>query len=575
MESSAIHDRRWAILGVLVFSLLVVVMDNTILNVALRTIQADLPATQGQMQWAVDSYALVFAALLILSGVLGDRLGRRRMLLIGLAAFGLASVLCAFARTPLELILCRGLLGAGAAAVQPQTLSIIQNVFSSSERAKAVGIWAGVSGMAIALGPIAGGVLLKYFWWGSVFLVNIPVVIVGFVLTRLLVPESRDPRDGGFDPLGIALSSASMALVIHGIIEGGNSAEWLRWQSLGTIGLGLLLAALFVRHERHAANPMIDLAMFGHRHFAAGVGAIAVVFFALMGATFYLSYFLQAVRGYTALATGVALIAVAAGVMIMSTQSPRLSRRWGANIVAGSGMTVLAAAMLSFTLATATMPQWVLEFQMALIGIGLGMTMTPATEAIMSTVSADRAGAGSAVNNTMRQLAGALGVAVLGSLLTMGFQSRFGEERPAELAVALDRPAAILNLPENARVAPQLRPDSHESISGALEFAQRSVVALRHREQLAADQLPESVVDQHRRVAETELRDYVDAADTAFVHGMRMCALVGGLSGLAGAGLAFWLLPRRRRAADETAITAGESARTGLPKADVSMANER
>nr|WP_281279128.1 MFS transporter [Nocardia yunnanensis] len=549
MESSAIHDRRWAVLGVLVFSLLVVVMDNTILNVALRTIQADLPATQGQMQWAVDSYALVFAALLILSGVLGDRLGRRRLLLIGLVVFGAASVLCAFAETPFELIACRGLLGAGAAAVQPQTLSIIQNIFPTAERAKAVGIWAGVSGMAIALGPIAGGVLLKYFWWGSVFLVNVPVIVVGLVLTWLLVPESRDPRDGGFDPVGVALSSASMALVIHGIIEGGNSGEWLQWQSLGTIGAGLALAVLFVRHERRTAHPMVDLAMFGHRHFAAGVGAIAVVFFTLMGATFYLSYFLQAVRGYTALATGVALIAVAAGVMVMSTLSPRLSQRWGANIVASGGMTLLAAAMLSFTLATATMPQWVLEIQMTAIGIGLGLTMTPATEAIMSTVSSDRAGAGSAVNNTMRQLAGALGVAVLGSVLTMGFHSRFDEARPAQLAARLDQPAAILNLPENALATPQLREDSGESISGALEFAQSSVGSLRRREELATGLVPETTIEQQRHTAEAELRGYVAAADAAFVHGMRICALIGGLSGLAGAALAFGFFPRRGRSA--------------------------
>ncbi|MET9214815.1 MULTISPECIES: MFS transporter [unclassified Nocardia] len=548
MGSPVTNSRRWVVLGVLVFSLLVVVMDNTILNVALRTIQAELPASQAQMQWAVDSYALVFAALLIVCGVLGDRWGRRRMLLIGLTVFAVASVLCAFADTPLELIVCRGLLGAGAAAVQPQTLSIIQNVFPADQRAKAIGIWAGVAGMAIAVGPIAGGVLLEYFWWGSVFLVNVPVVAVGLVLTWLLVPESSDPKEGGFDPIGVALSSAAMCLVIHGIIEGGNSGAWLQWASTGTILLGVACGAAFVWHERRIEHPLIAMNMFAHKHFAAGVGAIAVAFFTLMGATFYLSYFLQAVRGYSALATGVALIAVAASVMVMSTLAPRLSERWGANIVAGSGMTVLAVAMLSFVEATATMPQWVLEIQMALIGIGLGLTMTPATEAIMSTVRADEAGAGSAVNNTMRQLAGALGVAVLGSILTVGFHDSFGDDRPAELAARLDQPTSLVALPDSALATPQLHANSSGSITEALDFAQRSVDALEQRERLVAGAMPESAIAGFRQSAEADLRAYVADADDAFVHGMRICALVSGLSALLGAGIAFAYLPSRRRA---------------------------
>src|SRR4051794_3172184 len=206
MDQKTIHDRRWAILGVLVICLLVVILDNTILNVALRTVQADLDASQSQMQWAVDSYALVFAGLLITGGVLGDRLGRKRVLLFGMLAFGTTSALCSFATSPTQLIFFRALMGIGAAAVQPQTLSIIQNVFEPSERPKAIGIWAGASGMAIAIGPIAGGALLKYFWWGSVFLVNVPIVVVGVVAIAFLVPDSRNPRPGRLDPLGVVLS---------------------------------------------------------------------------------------------------------------------------------------------------------------------------------------------------------------------------------------------------------------------------------------------------------------------------------------------------------------------------------
>ncbi|MBV9594338.1 MAG: MFS transporter, partial [Actinobacteria bacterium] len=197
------HNRRWVILAVLVVCLLVVILDNTILNVALKTIQSDLGASQSQMQWAVDSYALVFAGLLITAGVLGDRLGRKKVLLFGMLAFGATSALCSFANSSTELILFRSLMGIGAAAVQPQTLSIIQNVFEPRERGKAIGIWAGASGMAIALGPIAGGALLKYFWWGSIFLINVPIVVVGVIAIFFLVPDSRDPRPGRLAPLGV------------------------------------------------------------------------------------------------------------------------------------------------------------------------------------------------------------------------------------------------------------------------------------------------------------------------------------------------------------------------------------
>ena len=196
MDDDTIHRRRWAILSVLVLCLLVVILDNTILNVALKTIQADLDASQSEMQWAIDSYALVFAGLLITWGVLGDRLGRKRILLLGLFLFGLTSAICSFSATSGQLIWLRALMGIGAAAVQPQTLSIIQNVFEPKERPKAIGIWAGASGMAIALGPITGGLLLKYFWWGSIFLVNVPIVVVAIVAIWFIVPESRDPRPG-------------------------------------------------------------------------------------------------------------------------------------------------------------------------------------------------------------------------------------------------------------------------------------------------------------------------------------------------------------------------------------------
>ena len=311
MDEKTIQDRRWAILGVLVVCLLVVILDNTILNVALRTIQQDLSASQGEMQWAVDSYALVFAGLLITAGVLGDRLGRKKVLMFGMAAFGVTSALCSFAGSPGQLVFFRALMGIGAAAVQPQTLSIIQNVFEPGERAKAIGIWAGASGAAIALGPIVGGALLKYFWWGSVFLVNVPIVIVGLIAIFVLVPDSKDPKPGRLDPVGVLLSIVALVALVYGVIQGGKTNQWLRWDTLGAIVLGVVLIAVFVVTQARSTHPTIDVSLFRNRHFTAGTLAIAFTFFALMGSTFYLAYFLQAVRGYTPLAAGVALIAVA------------------------------------------------------------------------------------------------------------------------------------------------------------------------------------------------------------------------------------------------------------------------
>ncbi|MCW2527724.1 MAG: EmrB/QacA subfamily drug resistance transporter, partial [Pseudonocardiales bacterium] len=258
MDQETIQRRRWGILSVLVICLLVVILDNTILNVALKTIQEDLGASQSQMQWAVDSYALVFAGLLITMGVLGDRLGRKKVLLFGMVAFGITSALCSFAQDSNQLIIFRALMGIGAAAVQPQTLSIIQNVFEPHERAKAIGIWAGASGVAIALGPITGGALLKYFWWGSIFLVNVPIVVVGVIAIVLLVPESKNPNPGRLDPAGVLLSIAALVLLVFGIIEGGNSNEWLTINALGAIVAGVVLLALFVYLQKRSTHPTID-----------------------------------------------------------------------------------------------------------------------------------------------------------------------------------------------------------------------------------------------------------------------------------------------------------------------------
>lgn len=540
MDAETIHKRRWAILAVLVICLLVVILDNTILNVALKTIQGDLGASQSQMQWAVDSYALVFAGLLIPGGVLGDRLGRKGFLLFGMIAFGATSALCSFANSPATLILFRALMGIGAAAVQPQTLSIIQNVFEPHERPKAIGIWAGASGMAIALGPIAGGLLLKFFWWGSIFLVNVPIVIVGVIAIFFLVPTSRDPHPHRLDPAGVVLSTAALVILVFGVIEGGNSNEWLRWNTLGAIVLGVVLLGLFVWYQARSDHPTIDVSLFKKRHFSAGAATISTTFFTLMGATFYLAYYLQAVRDYTALAAGVALIAVAAAVMIASPLSAKLVHRFGPRVVAGTGMLLFAIAMGSYALARQTQPQWVIEIQMLVMGTGMGLTMQPATVAIMSAVPREKAGAGSAVNNTVRQVAGALGVAILGSILSVGFRAHVGTDATEQVAHRLNLPASVVHA------------DDTQSIGNAGEFIGRAQAEL--KKQAEAAHLDEAQAAQLKATAQKELGGFMQHARESFMSAMHVTSLCAGLVGLLGSLIAFRFFPSKREFEQHAAV---------------------
>jgi len=543
VDQDTIHRRRWVILGVLVLCLLVVILDNTILNVALKTIQEDLGASQTQMQWAVDSYALVFAGLLITWGVLGDRLGRKRVLLTGLFLFGSMSAVCAWSQSATQLILFRALMGIGAAAIQPQTLSIIQNVFDPEERPKAIGIWAGASGMAIALGPITGGLLLRYFWWGSIFLVNVPVVVVALIAIFWLVPESADPRPGRLDPLGVLLSVVSLAVLVYGVIQGGNTNDWLRWDTLGAIVAGLVLLGLFVWSQKRSAHPTIDVSLFTNRAFSAGSFSIATAFFALQGSTFYLAFYLQAVRDYSALRAGLCLIAVAVAVMTAAPLSARLSARFGPSRVVAAGLGIFGVTLCCYEFTTQTMPIWIIEIMLVGFGLGMGLTMSPATNAIMSAVPREKAGAGSAVNNTVRQVAGALGVAILGSILAVFFRGHLGAGTPAQVAQRLDQPAAIVRtLPASQRVTPLVKGDTSQSIGDALPFAQDAATALEQRSANRA--LPAPTVQQ-QAAARGTLHGFVADVRASFMTAMNHTSLIAGLFAIFGALVAFRFLPNR------------------------------
>jgi DHA2 family integral membrane protein (MFS transporter) len=547
VDEATIHRRRWGILSVLVLCLLVVILDNTILNVALKTIQEDLGASQSQMQWAVDSYALVFAGLLITWGVLGDRLGRKRVLMIGLFLFGAMSAVCSFSGSSGQLIAFRALMGIGAAAVQPQTLSIIQNVFDPRERPKAIGIWAGASGIAIALGPITGGLLLRYFWWGSIFLVNVPIVVVALIAIFVLVPESRDPRPGRLDPVGVVLSIVALVVLVYGVIQGGNTNDWLAWDTAGAIALGVVLLAVFVISQRRSSHPTIDVTLFKNRQFSAGAFAIAMAFFALQGSTFYLAYYLQAVRGYSALLAGTALIAVAAAVMIAAPLSARLSARFGPRMVTGGGLTIFGGTMMCYWFSTQHMPVFFIELMMVGMGLGMGLTMSPATNAIMNAVPREKAGAGSAVNNTVRQVAGALGVAILGSIVAVVFRGHFGADTPDQVAARLDRPPAVVaHLPAGQRVTPVVGKDTSQSIGNALEFVAQAGGRLQAR----AAAHPDAATPQQRAAAAGQLEAVVGKARSAFMSAMNETSLFAGLAALLGALVAYRYLPGRREFAE-------------------------
>ncbi|MFE4593506.1 MFS transporter [Streptomyces laurentii] len=422
----AVHRRRWAILGVLMLSLLIVVLDNSILNVAVKTIASPAPtgigATQSELEWAINSYTLVFAGLLFTSGLLGDRLGRKKVLLFGIAVFGIASALAAQSGSPGELVAFRALMGLGAAFVMPATLAVLMNVFEREEQPKAIGIWAGSVGLAIAIGPITGGALLEHFWWGSIFLVNVPVVILALALMIWLVPDSKDPKPGRVDLPGVLLSVLGLVLLVYGIIRGGELASFTDVTVLLPALAGLAVLTGFVLYEKRAAHPALDVSYFRKPAFSAAVAAIALVFFALMGVTFFSAFYLQSVRGYSALESGLLILPLAIAQMIFAPRARHVVDRFGAKAVCTTGMLAVAVGLAAFAFFDADTPVWVLEIFFFLQGAGMAHIMPPVTVAVMQALPREKAGSGSAINNTFRQVGGALGVAVLGSVLSSTYR---------------------------------------------------------------------------------------------------------------------------------------------------------
>lgn len=423
MDPQKLYARRWWTLGVLILSLLVIGVDNTILNVALPKIVEDLGAKGSQLQWIIDSYTIVFASLLLTVGAIGDRFGRKKMLHIGVILFATFSTVAAFSGSAIGLIGARALMGIGGAAIFPTTLSILTNTFTDPrERAKAIGIWAGVAGLGIAIGPLGGGLLLEHFWWGSVFLVNVPICIAALVLGWFLIPDSKNPVEGKLDPLGSVLSIVMLFGLLFALIEGPDKG-WTSPSVLAGFIIGAAFAAAFGWWELHSKHPMLDIRFFKNPRFSAASGTITLTYFALYGSTFLLTQYFQFVLGYSPLKAGLMTAPVAVGLMIGGPSAPRLVHRYGTKLVVAGGLSIVALCLLAYSSDTLIGSVTIGMAIRALFGFGIGLTTAPATESIMGSLPPGRAGVGSAVNDTTRQTGGALGVALLGSIFAANYHS--------------------------------------------------------------------------------------------------------------------------------------------------------
>jgi EmrB/QacA subfamily drug resistance transporter len=503
-RSTRSYRQRWWILAVLNLSLLIIVVDNSILNVALPTLQDSLHATISQLQWMVDSYTLVFAGLLLTAGTLGDKYGRRGALQVGMIIFGTGSLLSAFAGSPSHLIVTRGIMGIGGAFIMPATLSIITNTFPPEERGRAIAVWAAIAGVGVALGPISGGLLLAHFYWGSIFLVNIPIVIFALISGVFLIPTSKDPSNAALDVGGAVLSIIGLMALVYGIIE-GPSEGWTSTKILVAFGIAAVALIAFALWEARSDHPMLNVEFFKNPRFTAASFGIMTIFFAMFGSMFLLTQYFQFVLGFSALQTGAALLPMAVTMLIGAPLSARIVEHIGTKIVVSSGLAIAAVGLLSFAGLPAqnvSYPRDVM-WRLIVMAFGMAMVMAPATESIMGSLPRAKAGVGSAVNDTTRQVGGALGVAVIGSVMTSTYGSRVAD---AIARSGANAPASVVE-------------QSKQGLGFALQFASQAPASLRGR--------------------------IVVEAQNAFVSGMHRAVIVGAGAAIIGAIVAAIWLPAR------------------------------
>ena len=494
------HPRRRQILLVLCLSLLVVVIDNTILNTALPTLARVLHAGTSSLQWITDAYTLCFAALLIPAGALGDRYGRRLSLLGGLTVFALGSTAAAFATGTGMLIAARVVMGLGAAFVMPATLSILNAVFPPKERPQAIAAWSAVAGVGIVIGPTLGGFLLTHFWWGSVFLINVPLVALAIAGVLLTVPETAEPDGHRLDIAGTVLVAGALFAIVDAIIEAPDRG-WTSAATLAETAAGIAALGIFAWWELRTEHPLIDLRIFASRAFSTAAASVTVIFFALFGSLFVLTQYLQLVHGYSPLSAGVRALPFAFAMAAMSPLSPVLAKRLGTRVVIPAGMALMGGGLLDLSMAGVHAAYPPIALAVAVMGAGMGLVMAPASTTIMTTVPAHQAGAGSAINDTIREVGGALGVAIVGSLSAAVYRSRLG----GVLATA-HAPGHLVHIATSSVAAADIA-------GGRLGGATGS--------------------------------ELVAAAHSAFVHAMAMGMRVAACVAIASALAAYFALPRR------------------------------
>jgi EmrB/QacA subfamily drug resistance transporter len=506
-----VDARRWRALAVLCLSLMIVMVGNSSLNLALPALASDLGASTSEMQWMVDAYALVFAGLLFPAGAIGDRFGRKRALQGGLVVFLVAAVAGALAGSAAFVVVARAIMGAAAAFVMPSTLSILANLFPAGERGRAIGLWAGIAAGGAALGPTVTGLVLEHFWWGAVFLINVPVIVLALAAGWVLVPESRDPARRPLDVGGVLLALLGVGALVYAIIQAPEHG-WASPATIAAFAAAALALAGFVVRERTARYPMLDLALFADRRFTVASVAIAIAFFAMFGTWFVTAQYVQLVLGYSPLGAGLLMTPFALVMMVIAPRAPGLAARFGPANVAAVGLAGVALGLAAFR--TLDVGDHGAELWVGLLpmAVGMAITSTPLTTLVMSAVPASRAGVASAMNDTDRELGGALGVAVLGSLVTTRFGGALGP--------------ATAGLPDDARAA------AATGLPGALRVA---------------GELPAGAGP-----------GLAEAARAAFVDGLHSAALVGAGTALVAAIGARLLLPRS--ATEEPATTEADVA---------------
>jgi DHA2 family multidrug resistance protein-like MFS transporter len=504
-DGASITDRRWLILPVLCLSVFLVVVDNTIVNVALPTLNRSLGASITSLQWIVDAYSLAFAGLLLAGGGIGDRLGRKGTMQVGLVFFGLFSALAAASHSTGTLIAARALMGIAAAFIFPASLAILTSVFPDhAERQKALGIWGATSGIAVAFGPVVGGALLEHFWYGSIFLVNVPIVAVALIAGGLLIPRLPRIRQHRFDVRGVVVSTAGVTALVLGIIEGPQWG-WAAGGTLACFAAAAVLLTTFALLELRTEGPLLDVRVFLIKRFTGGALAISVAFFSLFGFIFLITQYFQFVKGYTTLSAGVHTLPFAVVAAVVTPLAAIVALRIGARVVVTAGLLFMAGGLVvaAFNSEANTAYWGPLVAGMVLLALGLSSITAPATEAVMGSVPDEQRGAAAGVNNTTRELGGTLGVAVFGSIFASAYAPKI---------ISAFRPLPVPTGP---------KAESHQSVAAALAVIHRAPKAVRP----ALDAI----------------------VFHAFHSGLFVACVAGAGVAVVGAAAAFKLLPGRER----------------------------